>query len=133
MKNIFKNYESVGPLSNLLIDNDGNMQLGLFKKILFNKLVLILKFQNEYFVLNPSQEQLDAFFRNEITLIDIVYPPDNILITSIDNRQIANDMAFSIYNYIASKFSGTLSQQLFFTTKPYYYSLYRDAVGMFSN
>jgi hypothetical protein len=33
MKITFKNYEPVGPLGYLLMDNDGNMQLGLYKKI----------------------------------------------------------------------------------------------------
>ena len=40
MQNTFKKFEPAGLLSYLLIDNDGNMQLGLYKKIFLNKLVL---------------------------------------------------------------------------------------------
>ena len=43
MQNTFNNYEPAGPLSYLLMDDDGNMQLGLYKKIGLNKWELKMK------------------------------------------------------------------------------------------
>ena len=133
MLNTFKNYESAGPLSYLLMDDDGNMQLGLYKKIGLNKLVLILKFKTEFFVISPTEEQLNAYFRNEITLIDIVDHSDVFFITDMDNNPISKKQAWEIYNYILSQLSGTLSKQLFFTTYPNYFYLYREMVEIFNN
>jgi hypothetical protein len=133
MQNTFKNYEPAGPLSYLLMDNDGNMQLGLYKKIGLNKLVLILKFKTEYFVINPPEELMNAFFRNQKAVIDMAYHPDNIYLTDIDNNPLSRDQAWEIYNYILAQLSGTLGQQLFFTTYPNYYYLYREMVEIFNN
>ena len=133
MQNTFKNYEPAGPLSYLLMDNDGNMQLGLYKKIGLNKLVLILKFKTEYFVINPPEELMNDFFRNQKAVIDMAYHPDNIYITDIENNSLKHEKAWEIYNYILSQMSGTLGQQLFFTAYPNYYYLYREMVGVFNN
>jgi len=133
MKITFKNYEPVGPLGYLLMDNDGNMQLGLYKKIGQLKMVLILKFKSEYFVINTTQEMIDAFFRDEIALIDMAFDGDNIFVTDTDNNEITNEQVSDIYNYIVSQISGTLSRQLFFTTYPNYYYLYRDWLGVYQN
>jgi hypothetical protein len=133
MQNTFNNYEPAGPLSYLLMDEDGNMQLGLYKKIGLNKLVLILKFKTEYFVINPPEEMMNAFFRNEKTVIDMAYHPENIYLTDTENNPLSKDQAWEIYNYILSQLSGTLSTQLFFTTYPNYYYLYRERMEIFNN
>ena len=133
MQNTFKNYEPAGPLSYLLMDNDGNMQLGLYKKIGLNKLVLILKFKTEYFVINPPEDLMNAFFRNQKAVIDMAYHPDNIYLTDIENNPLSRDQAWEIYNYILAQLSSTLGQQLFFTTYPNYYYLYREMVEIFNN
>jgi len=133
MQNTFNNYEPAGPLSYLLMDDDGNMQLGLYKKIGLNKLVLILKFKIEYFVINPPEEMMNAFFRNEKTVIDMAYHPENIYLTDTENNTLSKDQAWEIYNYILSQLSGTLSTQLFFTAYPNYYYLYRERMEIFNN
>jgi hypothetical protein len=133
MKITFKNYEPVGPLGYLLMDNDGNMQLGLYKKIGHLKMVLILKFKSEYFVINTTQEMIDAFFRDEIALIDMAFDENNVFVTDTENNKITNEQVSDIYNYIVSQISGTLSRQLFFTTYPNYYYLYRDWLGVYQN
>jgi hypothetical protein len=133
MKNSFKNYEAVGPLGYLLMDNDGNMQLGLYKKIGHLKMVLILKYKSDYFVINTTQEKIDAFFRDEILLIDMAFDGDKNFITDTDNNEITNEQVSEIYNYIVSQISGNLSKQLFFTTYPNYYYLYRDWLGVYQN
>ena len=133
MQNTFNNYEPAGPLSYLLMDDDGNMQLGLYKKIGRNKLVLILKFKTEYFVINPPEEMMNAFFRNEKTVIDMAYHPENIYLTDTENNTLSKDQAWEIYNYILSQLSGTLSTQLFFTAYPNYYYLYRERMEIFNN
>ena len=96
-------------------------------------MVLILKFKSEYFVINTSQEMIDAFFRDEIALIDMAFDGDNIFVTDTDNNEITNEQVSDIYNYIVSQISGTLSRQLFFTTYPNYYYLYRDWLGVYQN
>ena len=133
MQNTFNNYEPAGPLSYLLMDDDGNMQLGLYKKIGRNKLVLILKFKTEYFVINPPEEMMNAFFRNEKTVIDMAYHPENIYLKDKENNPLSKDQAWEIYNYILSQLSGTLSTQLFFTAYPNYYYLYRERMEIFNN
>jgi hypothetical protein len=133
MQNTFNNYEPAGPLSYLLMDDDGNMQLGLYKKIGLNKLVLILKFKTEYFVINPPEYMMNAFFRNEKTVIDMAYHPENIYLTDTENNPLSKDQAWEIYNYILSQLSGTLSTQLFFTAYPNYYYLYRERMEIFNN
>jgi hypothetical protein len=133
MKNTFKNYEAAGPLCYLLMDNDGNMQLGLYKKAFFKSLVLIIKYKTEYFVIDPPEKLMDAFFRDEISLIDLVFYVDGLYITDIENNPLSNEKATLIYNYISSQMSGTLSKQLFFTTYPNYYYFYREMFELFNN
>jgi hypothetical protein len=133
MLNTFKNYEPAGPLGYLLMDKEGEMQLGLYKKIGRNKLVLILKFKTEYFVINPPEEMMNAFFRNEKTVIDMAYHPENIYLTDTENNLLSKNQARQIYNYILSQLSGTLSTQLFFRTYPNYYYLYMERVEIFNN
>lgn len=133
MKITFKNYEPVGPLCYLLMDNDGNMQLGLYKKAFFKSLVLILKYQTEYFVIDPPEKMMDAFFRDEKSLIDLAFYEDGLYITDIENNPLSNEKATLIYSYISSQMFGTLSNQLFFTTYPNYYYFYREMFELFNN
>ncbi len=133
MKNTFKNYEAVAPLCNLLIDNDGIMQLGLYKKAFFKSLVLIMKYKTEYFVIDPPEKLMDAFFLDEKSLIDLAFYEDGLYITDIENNPLSNEKATLIYNYISSQMFGTLSNQLFFTTYPNYYFFYREMFELFNN
>jgi len=129
MLNTFKNYEAAGPLGYLLMDKEGEMQLGLFRKMDENRLVLILKLNEAYYVLNPSREMLDGFFKNEKIVADMAYDPQHKQVTNLDNVCLSESECWSVYNYILMYMSGRLAEQRFFIVYPNYYYVYRELVN----
>jgi hypothetical protein len=126
MLNTFKNYEPAGPLGYLLMDKEGEMHLGLFRKIDENRLVLILKLKDDYYVLNPSKELLDGLFKNEKMVADMAYDPLHKQVTTLDNVCLSESECWSVYNYILMYMSGRLAEQRFFIVYPNYYYVYSE-------
>jgi hypothetical protein len=126
MLNTFKNYEPAGPLGYLLMDKEGEMQLGLFRKMDENRLVLILKLKDAYYVLKPSSELLDGLFKNEKIVADMAYDPLHKKVTTLDNVCLSESECWSVYNYILMYMSGRLAEQRFFIVYPNYYYVYSE-------
>ena len=132
MLNTFKNYEAAGPLGYLLMDKEGEMQLGLYIKKDENQLVFILNMRKEFYVLRPSHQTIEAFFRNEKIVAELAYDPKHPNVTNLNNEFLPEKDVRDVYQYLLTYMPGTVFQQPFFIVYPNCYYLYRELVDFYN-
>lgn len=127
----FNNYEPAGPLAYLITNKEGEMQLGLYIKKDENQLVFILNTRKEFYVLQPSHETIESFFRNEKIVAELAYDPKHQNVTNLNDEFLLENEVREVYQYLLTYMPGTLFQQPFFIVYPNCYYLYREFVDNF--
>lgn len=128
MIDVFTLYKPIGPLSYLLMLEDGQRLLGIYNTSQDNRLVLIFRIQDREYVLNPEPEQLDALMENKVTVPELMFTRGQLNLTTIEGLKPSLFMAAKARWYLEQYLSLPLEEIRNAVVYPNYYYLYKEFI-----
>lgn len=125
MKKEFDYFEPAGPLRYLLMNNNNQERLGIYKNRINDKLVLIFTCYDNSYVTELDEELFEKFMQNKFSIKQLIKISP---LKKISGENINTIERIKFRFYLLKYLNGTLSEQKHLQVYPNYYYVWRKLI-----